>query len=202
MYYLSNAGGWNKTHGQVEQSRRIDSFEVADLRGTGGLWNGNGFTQAHRVGDDYVLLHLSGGDLRAGLSYSPNGYGGQQTFFLCPECGQRVRFLYLAGRGVLCRKCARLNYKSQQETKGSMVYYEKGIEYAKEHLATPVCSVDGFTFCDWIPERPRYMHREAYRKRLRRFSKYQKHHEARMMSDVLRLIGPAGRAEVYRLMGE
>ena len=171
MYYLSNAGGWNKTHGQVEQSRRIDSFEVADLRGTGALWNGNGFTQVHRAGDDHVLLHLSGGDLRVGLSYSPNGYGGKQTFFLCPECGQRVRFLYLAGRGVLCRKCARLNYKSQQETKGSMVYYEKGMEYAKEHLTTPVCSVDGFTFCDWIPERPRYMHRETYRKRLRRFSK-------------------------------
>ena len=23
VYYLSNAGGWNKTHGQVEQSRVI-----------------------------------------------------------------------------------------------------------------------------------------------------------------------------------
>ena len=80
------------------------------------------------------------------------------------------------------------------------MYYEKGMEYAKEHLTTPVCSVDGFTFCDWIPERPRYMHRETYRKRLRRFSKYQKRHEARMMSDVLRLIGPAGRAEVHRIM--
>ena len=200
MYYLNNAGGWNKTHGQVEKTSRIDSFEVPSLHGTGCLWCGQGLIQAHKVDERSVLLHLKGRDQRVSLSYSPNGYGGKQTFFLCPECGQRVRFLYLAGRGVLCRKCARLNYKSQQETKGSMVYYEKGMEYAKEHLTTPVCSVDGFTFCDWIPERPRYMHRETYRKRLRRFSKYQKRHEARMMSDVLRLIGPAGRAEVHRIM--
>ena len=34
MYYWNSAGGWNKTHGQVEQATRIDSFEYykADLK--------------------------------------------------------------------------------------------------------------------------------------------------------------------------
>lgn len=56
------------------------------------------------------------------LSHKNNGFGWWQTFFLCPECGERVRFLYLTGRrGFLCRRCARLNYRSQQRTKDSMV---------------------------------------------------------------------------------
>lgn len=28
MYYRNNAGGWNKTHDQVEKTPRIDSFET------------------------------------------------------------------------------------------------------------------------------------------------------------------------------
>ena len=83
-----------------------------------------------------------------------------------------------------------------------MAYYDKGMKYAKERLTAPACPVDGLTFCGWIPERPRYMHRATYRKHLHRLLKYQKHHEARIVSDLLRLIGPAGWAEVYRLTEE
>ena len=28
MYYRCNAGGWNRSHGQVEQTPRLDSFEL------------------------------------------------------------------------------------------------------------------------------------------------------------------------------
>ena len=201
MYFLNSAGGRNRTHELVEQTPRVDSFEAANLQGTGALWNGSGFTHAHRAGEDYVLLHFGGRDFRVSLSYSPNGYGGKQTFFLCPTCGQRVRYLYLTGRrGFLCRKCARLNYRSQQQTKGSMVDYHKGMDYVQKHLAPPPYLVDGFSFCDWIPDRPRGMHQTTYRKYLKRFLRYQKRHEARTLADLMRIIGPAGRAEVYGLM--
>ena len=102
MYYLNNAGGWNKTHGQVEKTSRIDSFEVPSLHGTGCLWCGQGLIQAHKVDERSVLLHLKGRDQRVSLSYSPNGYGGKQTFFLCPECWGRVRFLYLTKQRFSC----------------------------------------------------------------------------------------------------
>ena len=194
MYFLNNSGGWNKSHEQVEQTPRIDSFEVSSLHGTGRLWCGQGLIQAHKVDERSVLLHLKGGDQQVFLSYSPNGYGGKQTFFLCPGCGQRVRYLYWR-QGFRCRKCARLNYRSQQQTKGSMVDYHKGMGYARKHLAPPPYPIDGFSFCGWIPDRPRGMHQTTYRKHLQRFLRYRQRHTARTLADLMRIIGPAGLME-------
>lgn len=60
------------------------------------------------------------------LSRKENGFGGNQAFFLCPACGERRRYLYQLGAAFLCRKCAQLNYRSQQETRsGSMYFYDK-----------------------------------------------------------------------------
>lgn len=202
VYFRCNNGGWNKTHEQVEHTPRIDSFETPSMHGTGCLWCGQRLIQAHKVDECNVLLHLKGGDQQVSLSYSPNGFGGQQTFFLCPGCGDRVRFLYLTKRGFLCRKCAKLNYRSQQRTKGSMVNYDDGMKYAERHLLPPPFSIDGFAFCDWIPERPRYMHHSTYLKHMRRFLRYRERHSERMLSDLRRIIGPVGWSEIQRLSQE
>ena len=37
----------------------------------------------------------------------------------------------------MCRKCAKLNYKSQQQTKDSMVDYWNGMNYVKKYLNLP-----------------------------------------------------------------
>ena len=124
------------------------------------------------------------------LSHKPNGYGGSQAFFRCPACGRRVRYLYQAGAGLLCRKCAGLNYKSQQETRSdSMYYYHKGIDLAEKLL--DIWSgerPDGFSFCTWIPEKPRYMHQTTYRRYLLRFLRYQEKHYNREMADMARML--------------
>lgn len=124
------------------------------------------------------------------LSRKENGFGGSQVFFLCPACGSRRRYLYLTGAAFLCRKCARLNYQSQQETRSeSMYYYHKGMALVKKHLDTwPKVCPDGFSFCAWIPERPRYMHQSTYRRHLRRFAKYQDQHKRRQLEDIARLL--------------
>lgn len=124
------------------------------------------------------------------LSRKANGYGGSQAFFLCPACGRRVRFLYQLGTVFFCRKCARLNYKSQQETRsGSMYFYRKGCDLVDKHLDTwPRVRPDGFSFCAWTPERPRYMHQTTYRKYLRRFAKYQERHQIREMEDMAKIL--------------
>lgn len=202
MYYLNNAGGWNKTHEQVEKTPRIDSFEVPSLHGTGCLWCGQGLIQAHKVDERSVLLHLKGRDQRVSLSYSPNGYGGKQTFFLCPECWGRVRFLYLTKQRFSCRKCSRLNYRCQQRTKGSTADFDRGLEYAEKRLSTASVPLSAMDFCNWTPLRPRYMHRSTYQKRLKRFLKYRARHEARTLADILRIVGPKGRAEIAELMRE
>ena len=136
MYFRCNNGGWNKTHEQVEQMPRIDSFELKHTHAWGGIFCGGKYLDIYQDNDLCEIFPPRGYKIR--LSHKANGYGGQQTFFLCPGCGARVRYLYVAGRkGFLCRKCAKLNYKSQQQTKDSMVDYWNGMNYVKKYLNLP-----------------------------------------------------------------
>lgn len=201
-----NHGGWNKTHGTVEKTPRIDSYEAAAVQGLGHLlgYADNGIPlvlDCHRCMEygpdpetDREVVEVWNPKERWSreleLSRKPNGYGGDQAFFLCPACGRRVRYLYQVGAAFLCRKCARLNYRSQQETRsGTMFYYDKGINLIKKHLDTwPRVRPDGFSFCTWIPEKPRYMHGSTYRRYLLRFLRYQEKHYNREMEDMARLL--------------
>lgn len=204
MYFRCNNGGWNKTHEQVEQTPRIDSFELSHTHAWCGIFCGGKYLDIYQDTDRVEIFppkSMKGAVVE--LSRKNNGFGWWQTFFICPECGERVRFLYLTGRrGFLCRRCARLNYRSQQRTKDSMVNYDDGMKYAERHLLPPTAPIDGFTFCGWIPERPRYMHRSTYLKHMRRFLKYRLRHEERTLSDLRRIIGPVGWSEIEKLRQE
>ena len=101
-------GGNNKRCGCVEDQQRIDSFESNSrffmLSGCRML--------PHKF--DGEVVTVSGMEIR--LFYVHNA-AGRLPFFICPSCSQHVRFLYLPE--LRCRKCSRLNYRSQQVTKGS-----------------------------------------------------------------------------------
>ncbi|NCE63574.1 hypothetical protein D1159_03025 [Pseudoflavonifractor sp. 524-17] len=196
-------GGWNKTHGTAENTPRIDSFDPAISEGGGVLFvcaDGiNRLIDCDRYTDygptpeaDREIVELWGKvwSQTLELSRKRNGFGGSQAFFLCPACGERRRYLYLSGGVFLCRKCAQVNYKSQQETRSdSMYFYHKGCDLVEKHLDTwPRVRPDGFSFCEWIPERPRYMHQTTYRRYLRRFAKYQEQHRRRQLKDMARLL--------------
>lgn len=200
-------GGWNKSHGTVEKTPRIDSYEAGTVEGLGCLF---GYADkgmplvldCERYIDygpdpeaDREIVEVwhtkEGWSQTLELSRKANGYGGSQAFFLCPGCGRRVRYLYLTGATFLCRKCSRLNYRSQQETRSDcMYYYHKGVALVEKHMDTwPRVRPDGFGFCDWVPDRPRYMHRTTYRRFLARFLWYRRQHEARQLEELRRLIG-------------
>lgn len=196
MYRWNNNGGWNKTHAQIEETPRIDSFELALTQGWSWIMCGRKMIESCYVQGEETCDLLIGDALcpvEIRLSTKSNSYGGEQLFFLCPSCGQRFRFLYLAGETFLCRKCSRLNYKSQQETSSeSMYYYHKGMELVDEHLQPcPFFRPDGFDFCRYLPDRPRYMHRTTYYRYLARFLRYRKRHEARLLEEMRLLLGPA-----------
>lgn len=198
-----NNGGWNRSCGCVEKTPRIDSFEAGEIDGCEALF---GYADGgiplvldccHNTGcgpdgewESLEVWHSKDGwSQTLELSRKRNGFGGSQPFFLCPACGGRVRYLYLTGGVFLCRKCSRLNYRSQQETRsGSMYYYDKGMDLAGKHLEPPPFLIDGFGFCRWIPDRPRYMHQTTYRRYLRRFVKYQDQHQRRQLEDMARLL--------------
>ena len=198
-----NNGGWNKSHGTIEKTPRVDSFEAGEIDGWGTLF---GYADGgiplvldccHNTGcaPDGEWENLEVWNSKTGwsqtleLSRKENGFGGSQTFFLCPSCGERRRYLYQVGAALLCRKCSRLNYRSQQETRSdSMYYYDKGMGLVEKHLEPPPFLIDGFGFCRWIPDRPRYMHQTTYRRYLRRFAKYQDQHQRRQLEDMARLL--------------
>lgn len=198
-----NNGGWNKSHGTVEKTPRVDSFGAGEIDGWGTLF---GYADGgiplvldccHNTGcaPDGKWENLEVWNSKTGwsqtleLSRKENGFGGSQTFFLCPSCGRRVRYLYQVGAALLCRKCSMLNYRSQQETRSdSMYYYDKGMGLVEKHLEPPPFLIDGFGFCRWIPDRPRYMHQTTYRRYLRRFAKYQDQHQRRQLEDMARLL--------------
>lgn len=197
-----NNGGWNKSHGTVEKTPRIDSYETAGAEQTifaecgGKMLAIDCDRYAERgpgpdVQREFVEMWGGRWSQTVELSRKVNGFGGSQAFFLCPACGARVRYLYFSGVIFLCRKCAQLNYRSQQATRSdSMYYYDKGVSLVEKHLYTwPRVRPDGFSFCQWIPERPRYMHQTTYRRYLRRFAKYQQHHQERQMEDMLKILG-------------
>ena len=50
------------------------------------------------------------------IIWKPCRYGGRRPYFICP-CSRRAIRLYGAGRLFLCRRCHRLNYASQSETR-------------------------------------------------------------------------------------
>ncbi len=199
-------GGWNKSHGTIEETCRIDSYEAGAVDGWGCLF---GYAEkgiplvldcersteyGPEPEQDREIVEVwhpkEGWDQTLELSRKANGYGGSQAFFLCPACGARRRYLYQKGTGFLCRKCAKLNYRSQQETRSdSMYFYRKGCELVEKHLDTwPRVRPDGFSFCAWIPERPRYMHQTTYKRYLRRFARYQDQHQRRQLLDIARLL--------------
>jgi len=198
-----NSGGWNRSHGTIEETPRIDSYEAGEIDEWGKLF---GYTDGgiplvldccHNIeyapGRDIETVEVwhpkDGWSQALELSRKVNGFGGSQPFFLCPACGGRVRYLYLTGAVFLCCKCSRLNYRSQQETRSdSMYYYDKGMGLVEKHLEPPSFLIDGFGFCRWIPDRPRYMHQTTYRRYLRRFAKYQDQHQRRQLEDMARLL--------------
>ena len=70
-----------------------------------------------------------------------------------------------------------------------MYYYDKGVALVEKHLeAWPEFRPDGFSFCRWVPDRPRYMHQTTYRRYLARFLRYRQKHADRQMTDMLRLL--------------
>ena len=195
-----NNGGWNRRCGTVEKTPRIDSFDTALSGGGGALFvctDGSAtlidFDRFIDYGPetDREIVELWKGEWNQTLELSrkANGYGGSQAFFLGPACGERRRYLYLTGGVFLCRKCAQVNYRSQQETRSdSMYFYDKGVALVEKHLEPPPFHIDGFGFARWIPERPRYMHQSTYRRHLARFLQYRRQHEARQLEDMARLL--------------
>ena len=160
-----------KKHGQVEDRKRIDSFDC-DLRA---FQIGLGCLPFDRCDD---TIKVCGTTIH--LEYVHNA-ACRLTFFICPRCGSRVRFLYLPG--LRCRKCERLNYRIQQTAHGSRDALLSIPQ--KLGVALPLDDVTELVLGGYTLERPRYM-RKARFDRIQ--GRYQKHLTAFLRREIPRLI--------------
>lgn len=198
MYGMNYSGGDNKTHGQIERTDRIDSFEARPGEDCGLL-------MASREGRDLPLRYdrypAHGGEI-VELSYPgsrwrytlelarvPSGFGGSRIFWVCPCCGKRARFLYFKGRGFLCRDCAKINYRSQQRTRDSLNHYRDGMKLAREKLRwEPPGWFAPLDFPYMAPPCPRYMHQTTYRRYLARYRRYQEQYQRESLRQMLAIL--------------
>lgn len=198
MKYYQHGGG-NKTHEKVEDSDRVDSFEMDHSDGWGTLFCGRHVID-YDLQDDVVYLflptpnrptpelHLTprGSYKKINLSFTLCGFGGCQVYFICPDCGARCRFLYYRWHDFICRRCARLNYESQQQTVNESHAYKRGIKYARKHL-DPFFSPDYMGFPDAVPEKPRGMHWRTFDRHMDKLGEYQRQFERRQLLGAVSL---------------
>lgn len=119
----------------VEECRSIDVNKWArDDRRLGHPWswewpNNSGVISTiyvQREPDGLWLSYYYGPDPQrrikvaylVGIEYTRTGFG-QRPWFCCPRCSRRSGKLYLVASypRLICRKCARLSYSSQNEGK-------------------------------------------------------------------------------------
>lgn len=197
-------GGENKTHGTVEDSFRIDSFQTMSPEASDSLCFSNGTVsmnldceQYADGGREYVDIFYSKPKYRRiahiQLARISNGFGGSRAFWFCPGCGERFRYLYLTSSGFRCRKCAGLNYKTQQDWKDCRYYFDLGVQFAREKLGCefpPGFSV--FDFKSFTPDKPKGMHRSTYDRLMRRYERYQEQCREAFIAEALAIIGKGG----------
>jgi hypothetical protein len=195
------SGGHNKSHGRIEDFNRLDSFCLYDyIRYDKYLYCKEKIVFPHRGNKIiyYVKSKRASIDYGDGKEYflklsivENTNFKSKRMYFLCPECERRVRYLYLVGNAYICRKCAGLNYKSQQingqeEVMNKIKYLlEKKLQYrgdSAEHIAD----------LSYIPKPP-YMKWRTYHRYMdeyRRLSEEYYDYELKMFCRCLKIINP------------
>lgn len=185
-----NSGGHNRTHRQLEDFHRIDSFSFYDyLVGDKYLWCKTTVKYPLIGGDIIYYVQSKTASIKTfsskvgeyrymdlPLSRVP-GIDGKSVrmYFHCPYCGRRVRYLYNYYKHCICRKCAKLNYASQQKSgMGEMRLkmeriVEKKLGYTWWRKDYPDMCIQDL----WHIPKPRYMRWEKYERLMKEFRQLQ-----------------------------
>ena len=89
------------------------------------LWEGSGLEWPAAIkvtnSDVYITYQIYNSSKKLELITNriqldaTNIHWGTRMYFLCPNCGRRIRHIYLEERSLACRRCSRLGYLSQRK---------------------------------------------------------------------------------------
>ena len=112
--------------------------------------------------------------------------GRERSYFICPQCGRRARYLYLKGYHFECRKCAGLRYVSQRERKNGYVTMRRICRLLRDKFkVTDYMTAVGAVFC--TPKRPKGMHEVTYERQLIKLLSLQLRYLRQLEDEVTRL---------------
>ena len=96
---------------------------------------------------------------------TPLRFGGERRWFQCLKCGRKCRVLF-GGRRFRCRRCHRVHYASQSETR---------LDRAHRGMFKIVKRLDPEEQCNDLPEKPKRMHWRTYNRLVERYEHYDAH---------------------------
>lgn len=111
--------------------------------------------------------------------YTPCNYGGTRAWFNCPHCLKRVAVLYLDEQ-IACRTCHKLNYTSQQQTKGTWQERDR-MNKVREKLGWPLVQDVLFRI------KPKGMHYTTFERLCQEHDFYERRYLAGFMAVLDRL---------------
>lgn len=199
------SGGHNKTHRQLENFRRIDSFAFYDYLMADKYLYCKTTVQYPLIRGDIIyhvqsktalikVLSVKDREYRyvdLPLSMVP-GIDGKSVrmYFHCPYCGRRSRYLYDYYKHYACRECAKLNYSSQQKSGMDEMrlkmerIVEKKLGYAYWWKDYPDMCIQDL----WHIPKPLYMRYEKYEKLLQEFWKLKKDYEREFLRQISKIL--------------
>jgi len=193
------SGGHNRKRGYTAGHISLDSFQMAkSIPIKGGQaelimrWdNGNSISVILCSGHLIASYSSEGEPIKGRICFDrvPNNYGGaDRVYFSCPYCARRSRMLYCHNKRFKCRICARLNYVSQQTTKGNDLAIFKIRRMLREKFGVDPsgmapCELDYYT-----PPKPKGMHWRTYERLMRELRRLQCDYLNEFVASSLRII--------------
>lgn len=106
------------------------------------------------------------------FSQLTNNYGGNRLYFICPNCNNRFRFLYVRNGYFRCRHCNKLNYPSSRKGKDDIPSNKMETIFRKK-FKVDTKELSYIDMADFIPDKPKGMHWNTYYKWLDELEKAQ-----------------------------
>lgn len=110
-----------------------------------------------------VRITLNNHTQQIELTTTPCNYGNVRYWFVCPCCKGRCAIVYLGDDGLACRKCYRLVYEIENETKADRAI---GQAYKINHRL----KFAGYVDC--LGDKPKGMHWQTFSKLIAKRNAY------------------------------